>query len=302
MKRVLALLVVAIIGCAKHSPTSLDETPIAPVVSKPVALVPGRFSVSYLDGLRKVVADSTSDSTVSVFNLGVLDGSRNQFFLIGNSGDLSIRSVGIHSGDSLVVSSPDSIGQIAPSRQTTILPIIKVTLVHGITLEGGIGTRPLQSSGQHSQYLRITGVSSTTPDSQGRSRDTMISMNVRLDYVVRVFDFKLSCAGQNIDLPTGNPQTDGTWMYNLGAKDSSITVTNSGSCPLVLTVYKFGYGLGGMIETTQVVYPGQNFRGIFSQTHLYLDVYGGGVVSDVRKLKINSEGRMIIHLWRIFVQ
>ena len=217
MKQLIVLLfVLLLIGC-KTDPSAVTGTVDKTGVTAKAKHA--RFGISWANGLSKVQDTLATDT--AEFSLGELGGTKNYYFILSNSGDTAISNVHIYAQDSTMVVTPDSLFRIDPFNAATgIIPIIKLTLLHGVVLEGGSGYKPLQAAGPQEKLLRITGQSDTALTVYVKLRYTVQTFAFDLRKGTRVVDFVKDYMGDNFGFPQytlGQDTTEETYLRNLGS-------------------------------------------------------------------------------------
>jgi hypothetical protein len=164
------------------------------------------------------------------FELGDLRATSDFFFLLYNNSDETITSVTLESNAAAFQVSPASMEALAPQAGVGVLPIVRVSAVHGINVSG-IGIDDLMPMGTNEADITISGTSSEGQD----------SLTVHLAVNAMVMDISLFNGGQEVDLLShsgARSSTKGGLGFirrYLNMTDPSIT--NTGNVPITVTYY-----------------------------------------------------------------
>lgn len=244
-----------------------------------------------MEGLHK--SENLAHTAVSDsfdFNVGIIKGSASYYFMLTNTGETPIVDISIISTDSTIELSPSSISRIEPAGTNSVLPILKVTILHGVRLENGIGYVPLQIRGPSSKFISVKGTS-----------DSLLTLDLRLDANFQVFDYNIF---QNDSLlstiPVDQVITAGSFSpaYNVYDSTSVIRIVNIGNVPLNISGYDrpstpaIGDPLRIEIDSVYII----------SRASKYYDYYkvdGGGVVADSKRFNLTPDGSVFfVIVWR----
>lgn len=175
----LALLTLACGGNSGSSPSTINNTPVAPA---PPAAAVGSFGFSAItqvataqdaaksEGLVQVggllkripAADvaSTPGSSESSFNFGALPSSATYLFELKNTGTLAINNVSIVSdAPEVVVLTPSQIAVLPTEGTGSVVPLLQAQVLHGVGMNG-YGSSPTLQPGDHTYKITATGTDS----------------------------------------------------------------------------------------------------------------------------------------------
>jgi hypothetical protein len=163
----------ALPGCKDKNSNDSDNTPKAASLSF--------VRPSYDEGSNgkllsaKAQATSVGEEMVSAtvaYNVGFIDSTTTYLFMLKNTGNLPATNIQLTSDNPAVRISPGTIGVLEPEGVSSLAPIIKVTVQHGLNASG-IGSTALLSRGE-------LVISMTASGSQGAFTSTTIGGYVRV--------------------------------------------------------------------------------------------------------------------------
>jgi hypothetical protein len=157
-------IILMIFSCNTYNPTATPDHSSAP----------NTITLSYLNGLGKVTTDLSASTT---FDLGDIKASRDFYFLIRNIGDVDIRAVSITSDNPAFMISPAKVELLPPEDSSAISTILRVSAIHGRTLDG-IGYTHCLPAGKNSATIRIAG---TMTNSLGVDSSISVSAGVSVN-------------------------------------------------------------------------------------------------------------------------
>jgi hypothetical protein len=224
-------------GCNKSSPVSQSDT---------ITLTPGpgKFGLSQLKGLAKTsAATAVKDGNNVDFNLGAIKGSSPFYFLLYNIGFTPITEVTLAIADTHFLVYPASMDTLIPGGDIGMLPIVKVSALHGTALDGA-GYRALMPMGENTATLIIQGKTK-----RKRGEDTLLTMMVRLRLTALVMDFSLSFGDSMVDMSKpsyglfNNIMLDNITFnafFAWGGPGYTMTFRNTGNVPIGIKVFYEG--------------------------------------------------------------
>lgn len=191
------------------------------------------FGVALMDGMQGNYGEMSQAVQVNdaSFDLGDLRATSDFFFLLYNTSEETITNVTLESDSAAFQVRPASMEALAPQAGVGVLPIVRVSAVHGIDVSG-IGTADLMSMGTNESDITISGTSSEGQD----------SLTVQLTVNAMVMDISLFNSGQEVDLLShsgARSSTKGGLGFirrYLNMTDPSIT--NTGNVPINVTYYR----------------------------------------------------------------
>ncbi len=295
-------------GCTQN-PGSGTAGPETVVTLEPEA---GRFGLSQLEGLEKTRAATGVKEGENVhFNLGSIRGSTPFFFLLYNTGSRPITGVTLSSrGGGNFEVYPASIDTLYSGDNLGMLPIIKVSAIHGTQLNG-IGFLPLMPKGTNSTVVMITGSTKTASGA-----DTTVQFEAAMSVEALVMDFAVGTASTRIDLSRwGQSSAFGDFpdfkqfgfaaVYEYCNLDTSFVFTNTGSYPVLVkayrehdnppasTEYRFEMVLDSVVAQGDSVNVAVHREGTFDPTRTistYMIVSGDGAIADRELLPMADNG------------
>lgn len=230
-----------------------------------VSREPGKFGFIMLkDGLSKEEAlkkISTSQQQTSItINLGDVKITRSYYFLLVNTGGAPITNITLSCPVTSFLVEPQAITSLDPLDQGTnlsLLPVIKVTVEHGVSPNGVGYTNNILSPGQHTATLTIQG---TTVDANNNS--IPVTLEVNLSVIARVVDVQLSDGNNNILTPLSSSET--YIFYNQMQvpykyeTPPTLKVTNTGNIDLTINLFMLSnYNLQPITITNNTLPPNQ---------------------------------------------
>ena len=264
--------------------------------SGPKGAAAGRFAFSFLSGiqgtasLRAATGPETPAATPASidFNLGPIGNTTNFYFLLHNVGGATITGISITPSNPTFEAVPTAIDSLPPDTVSGIIPIIRLTAVHG-TPATGIGLAPLMPQGSNSTSLTVSGV---TKDNSGQSISLALSANMTV--FAEVMDIRVLRGTGEVDIstPCGYAFTylspDPYPFVSFGT-----SFRNSGNVPVDVVVW---YGPGGTRLEQLNLAPGAVQIWPDTTTGVTLDLNGHGVISDRTKLPIARNGHVFLGL------
>jgi hypothetical protein len=205
---------------------------------------PGQFSFARTEGLESEATTSASAPAASEvgvlrsalsetsFDLGMLNKSRDYYFLLGNSGGTDITGIAIGSSNNAFVVAPAAI-DVLPASGMAVTPIVRVSVIHGLNLNG-VGFAPLLPKGPNQADIMVAGTTG------GQA----VTLTVHLTVDAKVMDVELLDANTAVDLM----RPDTSWMVGAYWAPASMrvyivaqpTLHNIGNVPLEVTTYQDG--------------------------------------------------------------
>ena len=230
-----------------------------------ITFTPGRLTLVKIDGIGKTLIETfeATDEDTILFILGDLKASRNFYFFLKNAGGTAITDITIESNNAHFDVTPEEIGILEPDSLATIIPIIRVSALHGVALNG-IGYIDLIPMNENRTVISIAGV---TTDENGTN--IPVSIFAELTINALIMDIELFDGDSIIDLTT----PDGSGSSNLGGLgfirnyNYSLVpkILNIGNIPISVSVY-YGdvdkYVLGG--KSGNIRTPFRKFFGHYS--------------------------------------
>ena len=284
-----------LIGCQKQQPF----TP----VEREISGVPGKFAVSWMTGLSKSSTLPKAAINSPEFDLGYLKGSSHFYFLIYNIGEMPITDIKLSISDSSFLVNPSMIDSLPPGGERGMLPVIRVTALHGSAIDGP-GFRPVMKPGPNNCTLSISGITKTT-----EGKDTTASMSVMLKVFALVMDLEMrGDSGRVIDLADPNGGGAGTLRldgydvlncrgYNFS--DETYTFINTGNVPVILKSYE-SINSTMISNLSKTLEQGDSVSvDLTPVTFLYFSLNGNNtVVADYSKLRMSDNGLCYFRLYR----
>jgi hypothetical protein len=150
-----------------------------------------------------------AQSSSIAFEMGAIRASRDFLFLLVNPGDTAVTGISLISSNPSFKIEPSSIDRLPPQKDAVVIPVIRVSAEHGISV-GGVGTVDLLPMGENTTTVEILG-SSVDADSQAHTVEFV--GDVRL--TAQVMDVELFAGTQRVDLATP-PHTGSSSVGGLG--------------------------------------------------------------------------------------
>ncbi len=301
MNKMLKILLMSYIFTVMSFIISSCENPNKPKeTDEGITFSPGRLSLVKIDGIEKTLLktfEATNEDT-PIFNLGDLKASRDFYFFLKNTGGTAVTDITIESNNAHFDVTPEEISILEPDSLTTIIPIIRVSTLHGTALDG-IGYVDLMPMNESRTVISITG---TTTDEN--EVNIPISLFVELIINALVMDVELFDGDSIIDLTT----PEGSRSSNLGGLGfiraytySSIPkILNTGNIPITASVYygdvdKYVLGSIGPNDTLVVNLP--DYHG-GEKSHGIIEIDGDNTIADNDRLQLGNNGMAYFWLWR----
>ena len=253
----------------------------------------GSFSFTYLGNLEGPPPPPAS-ATAS-FDLGEIRASRDFYFLLRNAGDNDITDISLSSSSDSFDVSPGSIASLASGEDVEFLPIIRVSAIHGIALDG-YGTTDVMSMGTNTSTVAVAGTSAAA---DGTTED--VTLDVALTLEALLMDVELYCDGIAMDLsdPEGSSSSSlgGIgWLPNYRCPGGVMTLENIGNVDIELSYYQ-----GDDLERTETLAaPTSDEAGDLitvadgsDEDNLYwiLELAGNNTIGDADRLSMGDNGR-----------
>ena len=207
---------------------------------------PGQLQLVAMKGLAKVAASqqTSSSSTTYVFDLDTANSSIQQYFLLQNTGDCDVQNVKLISNNSHFYFSPSEIDLVPPAKSSTLLQLVKLSVIHGTKING-VGSDSLLPKGNNVATIQLKG--STT----NAHHDVIdISQGIQLKVYAKVFDVDffgfdtvpVDMSRNNFTFGGYNGLSgDALHGYYVGKKpyDSpTLKIVNSGNASFKVTVFQ----------------------------------------------------------------
>lgn len=291
------VLVLVIVGCEKRI------TDIQPIEQ---LNLPGILSLTSLEGLDKSSQVSNSsqpsnDDTIR-FNLGAIKTSRNFYFILKNVGGNPITDINISSDNEKFEVSPTFISTLNPDSLSSIIPILNVGAVHGLSLNA-LGFSGVMNMGINSSIISITGLTS-----DDISDSILVDLHVEVSVQALVMDVRLYTDSVEIDLTQPDFMDAGIFngvsvplpQYVL-SDSNNYWIVNTGNVPIWAIEYG-GYSYNTTLLDSHFLSIGDTlFRTVdyildptYSQN--FLGFSSGGTVCDQIHLRSASDGNAYIWL------
>jgi hypothetical protein len=193
----------------------------------------GAFGIALMDGMQDNLGEMSQAVQVNdaSFDLGDLRATADFFFLLYNTSDETITNVALTSDSAAFQVKPASMEALAPQNGVGVLPIVRVSAVHGLDVSG-IGIDDLMPKGTNEADITVSGTSAEGED----------SLVVHLAVDAKVMDISLFNGGQEVDLLShsgARSSTKGGLGFirrYLNMTDPSIT--NTGNVSINVTYYR----------------------------------------------------------------
>ncbi|WP_157463755.1 hypothetical protein [Deinococcus pimensis] len=218
----------------------LSSCSTSPAAQQGLDKQPGRFSLSRAEGLSgQALRDSSAASSslttqaATTINVGDIKNTSTYYFILANSGGTPITDIKLTSSNPAFAVSPGGIDSLGTTQDVGIIPIVKVTAVHGAS-STGLGTAPLLPMGMNESVVHIEGV---TKDGNNNAVPVVLDATVQGD--AKLMNVSLTHQGQDVPLNTRQrvlPCADwiGATLY-LRCDNTEVTFKNTGNVSLKVT-------------------------------------------------------------------
>lgn len=253
-----------------------------------VNLRPGTLAMSQMNGLSKPVFKNVTSATITTFDLGTIKASRDFYFILSNTGDVSVTDVVITSLNDNFTVSPNMVDNIYPQKSSNMIPIIRVTAKHGIALDGTGYTNSLLPMGNNTCTLQISGKTKDKDD------DIDIVLTVKIKVYAEVFDVLVMDNNNEIS-PIGYEQD----LYAVETPTYDCkqpTIKNTGNVDITVVTRAPSLNEGGSwpileqfslhpSEIHQLSYP------VFNRyKELEVELYGDNTITNYSRLQPRPDG------------
>ncbi len=191
------------------------------------------FGIALLDGMQDDQGEMSQAVQVddASFDLGNLHATTDFFFLLYNTSEETITDISLESDEATFRVMPSSMESLAPQNGVGVLPIVRVSAVHGLAVSG-IGFDDLMSMGTNEADINISGT----------SEDGTASLTFNLSVDAKVMDIDLLDGVQEVDLISHSGAVSST-AGGLGfiRRYMNITdpsITNRGNVAIDVTYYR----------------------------------------------------------------
>jgi hypothetical protein len=276
--------------------TALCLAAVAAGCQEPAPEIGGRFSVAYLEGLGGSAgvqaAGAYSDAAgETAFDLGSLKGSRDFYFLLGNTGETAIENIVLTSSNDAFAVTPGEISALEPTADASydvgLLPVIRVSVNHGTALEG-IGFTDLLPPGENSAVITVSG---TTVEEDA---EIDVGLDIEMTVDAQILDLALYCDDAPVEF--GSPSTNwGTNTYGgMGTLpgyfcSGVVEIENTGTVDFT----EQGYAIDTYdVVTSQAFSPGDRITVPTDVLPLVIEVDGDNTVSDGDVHTIGNNGKI----------
>jgi len=252
---------------------------------KPETIQPGKLGLTQIINQRGRSQRVTQENTIN-FNLGRIKGSQDFFFMISNTGQVPITDIQLESNHPKFEIFPKTIDKLTPSEEGGVIPLLKLSVIHGERLNG-TGFQGLLPKGENEVTITIKG------KTQDKGGTIEVSLNADIKINASVMDIKMLKNGQEIDMKqspgittTRETESGLIWVRTHPTNGEEVSLENTGNVDLDIT-FKI---LGGQTNTQKVT-PGEKFNlgRIISPTLIILD--SQGTITDKSKIQIGTDGK-----------
>lgn len=279
--------------------------------STTVSLKAGELRLSKMNGMAKVAAvvqgqmsSATTFGNISSatsFDLGTIKASQNYYFLLSNAGDIPVTDVVITSTNDNFVVSPNKFDEISPQKNNYIMPVIKVSVTHGVSLNGVGFTDSLLPMGNNECTINIFG---KTKNQNGNIID--INVNAKLKLYSEVANLELLDGNNTVDM--AKPlQT--TWFSTYLTKQYQCrtpAIVNSGNVDISVTNYQLVWATVSFSEIDRfTLKPNEsrllNYPILYTNNGYYyktinLKIDGSNTITNYNRLQLQSDGNSYISI------
>jgi hypothetical protein len=267
---------------------------MAPLLCLAGCLTQNDSALSGKPGLQLIAIsnDLTSratDAGTGVFDLGNVDGSVQQYFILQNTGDAALTNIQLSTDNPNLTFSPSAIATLAPSTGLSIVQVIKLNIVHGRRLDAE-GWGGLLPKGKLQAALTVTA------DSGKVRLDATVNLNAR------VMDAELYNEGTPFDFSSpnlfvlGGSVFPGSQTVPVYTPTGEARLVNTGNVPLLVRRWASAQAFDSVVVAPGAVYPVTVEAFESGLTGLELEAYG--VVSDPVKFRKNIDGRFFFRVTR----
>jgi hypothetical protein len=307
----LTIVSITLITCCVFAGCGSDGTSAPPPDIAEPTRTPGKFSFVFLKGISGATVPTdiaanllkqVTGSTSNDFDLGLIGHTTNYYFLLQNTGGSTISGITISVSNPAFQVTPATIDSLPAGVTVGILPIIRVTAIHGSTVTG-IAFAPLMPQGINTTSLNISG---QTQDSIGGQ--ITVELTGTLQVFAQVMDIALHDDMQEVDLSAPSSYTiggmlggqllDATPQFRIG--DINVSLRNTGNVPLTVVLWysPHGYDAAVLVPShTLAVQASETLPDSSARLMgLTLELNSGGVISDRTRLPIARNGRVYLGL------
>jgi len=279
--------------------------------STALSLKAGELRLSKMNGMAKMsaavqgqISSATTFGNISSatsFDLGTIKASQNYYFLLSNAGDIPVTDVVITSTNGSFVVSPNKFDEISPQKNNYITPIIKVSVTHGVSLNGVGFTDSLIPMGNNECIINIKG---KTKDQDGNPVN--INVNVKLKLYSEIANLELLDGNNTVDMAI---PLQTTWFSTYLTKQYQCrvpSIVNSGNVDISVTNYKLVWGTVSFTEIEKFTLK-PNESKVLSYQVLYTDngyyyktinlkIDGSNTITNYNRLQLQSDGNSYISI------
>jgi len=271
--------------------------------SKDISKKPGAFSFIYLDGLSK---DNYLKKTQSAyFDLGDLKASRDYYFILKNIGENPITDITLETDNEQFEISPQAIDTLNADTLESFLPIIRISAIHGIALNG-VGSRDLLPMGINIANIDINGKTIDIDE-----EEILVNTSSSLEVNALLMDIELVYNQTTLDL-THPPLTSGgpQWAY-LGLLngfiypwDAVLQIQNTGNIEIIVTHYDFWDSNWPVGAFTLLPNESSNINlNVWPDNEYYkagvIEIDGNNTITDIERLRPWENGKVYIYLEQV---
>ena len=280
-----------------------DETP---------PIKPGSFIFSQINTTKSASISSVQNNTLSsnAFDLGNLKKSAQFYFSLSNGGGSPIFDISLRFRKSGFTIYPAVLSSLEIAEKLSIVPSIKVGIIHGLNLDG-LGNAKLLDKGLNEDTLSIYGKTLSGKDTIKIHLDAVMRVNAMIADISlfdssNIINFTNYSFFGSVLFPdsTANSGMDKLRSYNFS---NAIKITNTGNVPLGISIFcrsdtitfpqsdfKFYSVLQPGISTNDLNLPlCQNGRFAYI---CGVKINSGGTISDITKLQYGSDGNIYFAL------
>jgi hypothetical protein len=254
--------------------------------------LPSREPGLQLIAISDDLASPRTEAETGIFDLGNVDGSVQQYFILQNTGDAALANIQLSTDNPNLTFSPSTIETLAPSKGLSIVQVIKLNVVHGRRLDAE-GWGSLLPKGKLQAALTVTAAAAD-------SAQVRLEATVRLN--ARVMDAELYNEGTPFDFSSpnlfvlGGSVFPGSQTVPVYTPTGEARLVNTGNVPLLVRRWESAQAFDSVVVAPGAFYPVivESFeKGL---TGLELEAYG--VVSDPAKFRKNIDGRFFFRVTR----
>lgn len=248
-------------------------------------------------GLRLVALQEdklprTTESGNDVFQLGNVDGSIQQYFILQNTGDAALTNIQLSTDNPNLTFSPATIALLAPSDDLSLVQVVKLNVLHGRRLDAE-GWGGLLPPGPLQARLVVTASSPSNPS---------IRLEASLRLNARVMDAALYNEGTPFDFSApnlfvlGGSVFPGSQTVPVYTPTGESRLVNTGNVPILVRRWASAEAFDSTLLAPGATYPVEVEAFETGLTGLELEAYG--VVSDPQKFRKNIDGRFFFRVTR----